>query len=503
MAAISPLDERAVADEVGHVAAAGVGVIDTLDAARELRMARVEAGVEHGDGAARAPARRGQCLARADIVEEPGELEVAVRGVGRVEGVGCDPHLGVALDVRHARVRPQRAGQGRTGGHRRGDHGDRRKGLGLGAERPEHARHTGDMPVRADSDEHMLRASAAGNPRQLARGARGRADVARLRQGQRHDGAGPGRAGLDAQGVAQEPAIEKVLGCIRGRAQKRAPRRAPSRAPLFASLPIVGDENAGSPTLRRSCTRRSASARSTSRPSGSASRLPSSAPAPSSAGALQELGKPPDWTYEAVFAALVGGLVGARLDFVIENWDEVSGDLLGNIFSGSGLVFFGGLLGGAIGVVLWARWRGFLGWPLLDTSAAPIAIGYTVGRLGCQLSGDGDYGVESDLPWAMAYPDGTVPTDQEVHPTPIYETLSMGLATLVLWRLRDRFAPGVLFGLYLIFAGVERFLVELIRRNDSVVAGLTQPQLLSLVMLALGGAIVAARRNAPQAAAVA
>ena len=218
---------------------------------------------------------------------------------------------------------------------------------------------------------------------------------------------------------------------------------------------------------------------------------------------LAELGKPPDWTYEAVFAALVGGLVGARLDFVIQNWDEVSGDLLGNIFSGSGLVFFGGLLGGAIGVVLWARWRGFLGWPLLDTSAAPIAIGYTVGRLGCQLSGDGDYGVESDLPWAMAYPDGTVPTDQEVHPTPIYETLSMGLATLVLWRLRDRFAPGVLFGLYLIFAGVERFLVELIRRNDSVVAGLTQPQLLSLVLLALGGAIVAARRNAPHAAAVA
>ncbi len=76
----------------------------------------------------------------------------------------------------------------------------------------------------------------------------------------------------------------------------------------------------------------------------------------------------------------------------------------------------------------------------------------------------------------------------------------MGFATLLLWRLRDRFAPGVLFGLYLILAGVERFLVELIRRNDSVVAGLTQPQLFSLVMLALGGAIVAARWNAPQPA---
>jgi phosphatidylglycerol---prolipoprotein diacylglyceryl transferase len=214
---------------------------------------------------------------------------------------------------------------------------------------------------------------------------------------------------------------------------------------------------------------------------------------------LRELGKPADWTYEAVFAALIGGVVGSRVDFLIQNWDEVSGDLLGNIFSGSGLVFFGGLIGGAVGVLLWAWWRGWLGWDLLDTAAAPIAIGYTVGRIGCQVSGDGDYGVESDLPWAMAYPEGTVPTDETVHPTPVYETLTMGLATLVLWHLRDRFARGVLFGLYLIIAGVERFLVEFIRRNDAVVAGLTVPQLFSLAMLAGGTALVLARRNAPRA----
>jgi phosphatidylglycerol---prolipoprotein diacylglyceryl transferase len=215
---------------------------------------------------------------------------------------------------------------------------------------------------------------------------------------------------------------------------------------------------------------------------------------------LRELGKPADWTYEAVFAALIGGVVGSRLDFLIQNWDEVSGDLLGNIFSGAGLVFFGGLIGGAVGVLLWAWWRGWLGWDLLDTSAAPIAIGYTVGRIGCQVSGDGDYGVESDLPWAMAYPEGTVPTDETVHPTPVYETLTMGLATLVLWHMRDRFAPGVLFGLYLIIAGVERFLVEFIRRNDSVVGGLTLAQLFSLALLALGSAILMARRGAPRPA---
>jgi phosphatidylglycerol---prolipoprotein diacylglyceryl transferase len=215
---------------------------------------------------------------------------------------------------------------------------------------------------------------------------------------------------------------------------------------------------------------------------------------------FKELDKPADWTYEMVFAALIGGLVGSRLDYVLQNWDKVSGDLLGNIVSGSGLVWFGGLVGGAIGVILWARWRGFLGWQLFDTAAVPLAVGYAVGRIGCQLSGDGDYGTSSDLPWAMSYPDGTVPTTDEVHPTPVYETLAMGLAGVVLWRLRDRFAPGVLFGLYLMIAGVERFLVEFIRRNDEVVAGLTQPQLIGLVLMGLGAAIVAVRRDVPRAA---
>jgi phosphatidylglycerol---prolipoprotein diacylglyceryl transferase len=212
---------------------------------------------------------------------------------------------------------------------------------------------------------------------------------------------------------------------------------------------------------------------------------------------LRELGKPVDWTYEAIFAAMIGGIVGSRLDYIIQNWDKVSGDLVGNIFSGAGLVFFGGLIGGAIGVLLWARWRGFLGWELLDSAAAPIAIGYAVGRVGCQVSGDGDYGEPSDLPWAMAYPDGTVPTTDEVHPTPVYETFTMGLVTLLLWNLRDRLPQGMLFGLYLLLAGLERFLVEFIRRNDEVVAGLTIPQLFSLAMIAGGSALIVARRNVP------
>jgi phosphatidylglycerol---prolipoprotein diacylglyceryl transferase len=215
---------------------------------------------------------------------------------------------------------------------------------------------------------------------------------------------------------------------------------------------------------------------------------------------FQELDRPVDWSYEMVFAALIGGLVGSRLDYILQNWDKVSDDLLGNIFSGSGLVWFGGAVGGAIGVILWAWWRGFLGWQLFDAAAVPLAIGYAIGRVGCQLSGDGDYGIHSDLPWAMSYPDGTVPTTDTVHPTPVYETLAMGLVGAVLWRLRDRFAPGVLFGLYLLAAGIERLLVEFIRRNDEVVAGLTQPQLISVALMALGAGIVVVRGRVPRAA---
>jgi phosphatidylglycerol:prolipoprotein diacylglycerol transferase len=208
-----------------------------------------------------------------------------------------------------------------------------------------------------------------------------------------------------------------------------------------------------------------------------------------------ELGKPVDWAYEGVFAALLGGLIGARVYFLADHWDEASKDLLGQIFSGEGLVWYGGAAGGAIGVVLWARWRGFLGLALFDLAAPALALGYALGRVGCQLSGDGDYGSPSDLPWAMAYPDGTVPTAQEVHPTPIYESVAMGGVAWLLWTLRDRFRPGLLFAIYLVLAGLERFLVEFVRRNDEVLGPLTTAQLIALAMVLVGVVwLVAARR---------
>ena len=204
-----------------------------------------------------------------------------------------------------------------------------------------------------------------------------------------------------------------------------------------------------------------------------------------------EIGKPVDWAYEMSFSALAGGIVGSRVYYLVQNYDKVKDDLLGNVFSGSGLVWYGGALGGAIAVLLWAWYRGFLSLVLLDVAAPALALGYAIGRCGCQLSGDGDYGKAWDGPWAMSYPDGTVPTEQTVHPTPVYETLAMGLGALILWRLRDRFRAGILFALYLVYAGAERFLVEFVRRNDDALAGLTQPQLESVAMVAAGAVWIA------------
>jgi len=209
---------------------------------------------------------------------------------------------------------------------------------------------------------------------------------------------------------------------------------------------------------------------------------------------LRELGKPADWAYEIVFAALVGGVVGARAYYVMENYDLVRHDFTKSLFSGSGLVWYGGAIGGAIGVTLWMRWRHMLRLRTFDMCATALALGYAIGRIGCQVSGDGDYGIRSSLPWAMGYPHGTVPTPPgvRVQPTPIYETVSMCLLAYFLWYLRDRVRPGVIFALYLLFSGLERLLVEFVRRNEEVLAGLTAPQLESIGLCAIGAVWLAA-----------
>jgi phosphatidylglycerol:prolipoprotein diacylglycerol transferase len=201
---------------------------------------------------------------------------------------------------------------------------------------------------------------------------------------------------------------------------------------------------------------------------------------------LKELDKPVDWAWEMVLVALAGGLVGARLYYVIQNYSAVKGDVFGSLLSGGGLVWYGGLLGGVVAVVAWAWWRRFLSLALLDLAGPCLAIGYAIGRIGCQVSGDGDYGKASDAPWAMPYPDGEVPTNRDVLPTPIFETVTMGLLAWALWRLRDRVRPGALIALYLVGAGLERFVVEFWRRNSPDVVGLTVAQVWALGLLAAG-----------------
>jgi phosphatidylglycerol:prolipoprotein diacylglycerol transferase len=202
---------------------------------------------------------------------------------------------------------------------------------------------------------------------------------------------------------------------------------------------------------------------------------------------LRELGRNPELAYEMVFAALVGGIVGAKLWYVAENG--------GPLFSGTGLVFYGGLIGGALAVIGWARYRGALDLKLVDAVAPSLAAAYAIGRIGCQLSGDGDYGKDWDGPWAMAYPDGTVPTTTPVHPTPVYELLAMGAFAYLLWRWRDRWRPGTLMAVYLIGAGLERFLVEFVRRNPDAVLGLTQPQVVAILSMVAGCAWLVLQRT--------
>jgi phosphatidylglycerol:prolipoprotein diacylglycerol transferase len=211
---------------------------------------------------------------------------------------------------------------------------------------------------------------------------------------------------------------------------------------------------------------------------------------------LREIGKPPDWAYEIVAVALLGGLIGARGYWLAQNHESLS---FGNVLGGSGLIWYGGLAGGIVGVLTWAWRRDFLSLALVDMAGYGLALGYAIGRIGCQVSGDGDYGKAWNGPWAMGYPNGTVPTapGETVHPTPIYETVVMGLVAYFLWRLRDRVRPGILFALYLVIAGVERFLIEFIRRNDDVALGLTAAQLWSLGQFVIGAVwlIVAQRRG--------
>jgi phosphatidylglycerol:prolipoprotein diacylglycerol transferase len=193
-------------------------------------------------------------------------------------------------------------------------------------------------------------------------------------------------------------------------------------------------------------------------------------------------------------AALLGGFVGARLYYLAEHLGHAS------VFSsvpGAGFTWYGGVIGGGGAVLLIARRRRLPMLQLVGAAAPALALGYGVGRIACQLAGDGTYGTPSHLPWAMSYPNGEVPTNELVHPTPVYETLASLAIFAVLWRLRRRMPAQRLFGLYLVLAGLERFLVEFIRRDEDVIAGLSQPQLFATALAVVGVLLLLAGRREP------
>jgi phosphatidylglycerol---prolipoprotein diacylglyceryl transferase len=212
-----------------------------------------------------------------------------------------------------------------------------------------------------------------------------------------------------------------------------------------------------------------------------------------------------DLAYDITLYAYVGGWVGARLFLIPTGWRYFTQDPIAFLLSSSGWVWYGGLIGGTLAVWLLARRRRI---PLLvvaDMVSPALAMGLAIGRLGCQLSGDGDYGVPTSLPWGMSYPHGVVPTTERVHPAPLYEMLACLLIFAYLWRRRWRDLPaGDLFGRYLILSGVERFLIEFVRRNPRWLVGLTTAQWMSAGAAVIGGALLwrAARATvgAPRAA---
>jgi phosphatidylglycerol:prolipoprotein diacylglycerol transferase len=200
--------------------------------------------------------------------------------------------------------------------------------------------------------------------------------------------------------------------------------------------------------------------------------------------------------YDITLWAYVGGWVGARLFVIPSGWEYFVESPILFLLSGSGWVWQGGVIGGAVAVTLWVKREG-LPIPLIaDVCGLGLAVGLFFGRMGCQLSGDGDYGIPSDLPWAMAYPDGVVPTLVRVHPTPVYEMIGSAFILWLLWRQSPARLPlGHLFGQYLIYSGVLRFVVEFVRRNPKWLLGLTTAQVIALASVAIGAYVIANTRT--------
>lgn len=202
---------------------------------------------------------------------------------------------------------------------------------------------------------------------------------------------------------------------------------------------------------------------------------------------FRRLGWDEDHVWTLVLSTTFLGFVGAKVYYLAEH----GGSLNLHHFGSSGFTWYGGFIAGVLTVLVLARrWRLPLG-ELTGVLVAPLAAAYGVGRLGCFLAGDGTYGRPSDLPWAMSFPNGTMPTTVPVHPTALYEAIVAFVLAAVLWRLRTVVQPMTLVAVYAIASGLSRLLIEELRINPEAWLGLTQPQLWSLALITIGLVLLA------------
>lgn len=224
-----------------------------------------------------------------------------------------------------------------------------------------------------------------------------------------------------------------------------------------------------------------------------------------------------------VILAAIGGIGGAKLFHNLENIDEMMADPIGALTSFSGLSFFGGLICGSVMIIYYARKHNIKVIHLVDAVAPGLAMAYGFGRMGCQIAGDGDWGIPNDNPkpdwlswlpdwaWAYDYPNNVLdPTHRGTewmieyyarngyesltgyaYPTPIYEILMSILIFVFLWSMRKRWrTPGIMMSWYLVLTGIERLLIEQIRINNEypILGGITQAEIISVLIILAGAA---------------
>jgi len=216
---------------------------------------------------------------------------------------------------------------------------------------------------------------------------------------------------------------------------------------------------------------------------------------------LKRYGYNPEISSSIVFAGAVGGLLGARILFIVEEWSSFVRYPWEFIFSGAGFTWYGGVIGGVLAAT-WVVRREDIPWlRAADICAPALAIAYGIGRIGCHVSGDGDWGIETTVPWGVAYTNAIIgwvhpltgvpyPPGIRVHPTPIYEFLQSLVIFAILWSLGKKAYPeGTVFWLYLILSGVARFTVEFWRVNPPLALGLSEAQWFSL-FLSIAGCVL-------------